>query len=217
MDTILYVSYHQYWEKVNKELEAGCQYDLHYRLANPQSATPVSKKPSVGMYRLRENNIWKEEEDLDRFAEEVPEPYHGLTLQWMVPYFRKDFYEKPGHSNFGCGLDAPYRKDFDWNHTVIVTESENSWYSYGLGRNAGVFRREFQRSSASGTMNLNTITYLKPIETESDFEIQVKDGHGSSLILKLRQLPTTLQDIKALFDVWDYHIYSPCHFILRSY
>ena len=113
-------------------------------------------------------------------------------------------------------LDAPYRKDFDWNHTVIVTESENSWYSYGLGRNAGVFRREFQRSSASGTMNLNTITYLKPIETESDFEIQVKDGHGSSLILKLRQLPTTLQDMKALFDVWDYHIYSPCHFILRS-
>ena len=57
-------------------------------------------------------------------------------------YFNKTFNEKPGEdSNFGCGLDAPYREDSDWDHTVIVTESENSWYSYGLGRNAGVFRR----------------------------------------------------------------------------
>ena len=213
LDTIFYVSYYQYWEKVNKELKVWPQYDLHYRLENPQHVIPVSKNPRitrVGMHILRENNAW-EEIHPERLAEEAPEPYHGLTLQWMVGWPTDNFHAKPGNPAFRCGVDAPYREDSDWSHTVAVTESENSWYSYGVGRNAGIFRREFQWSSASGDMNLNTITYLKSITTESGFEVQVKDGHGSSLILKLRELPTTFQAIKALFDIWDYQTYMPHH------
>ena len=210
LDTILYVTYHQYWEKVNKELQVWCQYDLHYRLENFQYSTPVSNT-SVCMHRLKENNRWKEEDDLERFAEEVPEPYHGLSLQWIIPEFCPAFYAKPGHNNFRCGLDNPYREDSDWEHFVTVTESKNSWYSYGVGRTAGFLRREFQWASAN--MTLNTITYIKAVKKEADFEIQVKDMHGSSLIVKLRQLPTTLQDIKDLFDVWDYHTYMPRHYI----
>ena len=210
LDTIFYVTYHQYWEKVNKELQVWCQYDLHYRLENFQYSTPVSNT-SVGMHRLRENNRWKEEDDFERYTEEDSEPYHGLTLQWIVPEFCPAFHAKPGQNNFRCGLDETYREDSDWESDVIVTESKNSWYSYGVGRTAGFLRREIQWSSVD--MTLTTITYIKAVKKESDFEVQIKDMHVFLLIVKLRQLPTTLQDIKALFDVWDYHTYMPRHYI----
>ena len=80
-------------------------------------------------------------------------------------------------------------------------------------RTVGFLRREMQWSSVSKNLTICSITYIKPTQTASGFEIELKDGHGSSVLLELQELPITQENIKTLFDVWDYHVYSPSFYL----
>ena len=209
------MSYYINWETSDEELQTGCQVDLHQRLENPDYTNAVSKPRdplAADLFCLQEDNAWKEfGENLE---EHDKEPYHGLRLQWIVLSAETDFHVKPGQDCFGTGLDGFYGENAEWTDFVTVTESENAWYSYGMGsRTFGFLRREMQWSSVSKNLTLCSITYIKPTQTASGFEIELKDGHGSSVLLELQELPITQENIKTLFDVWDYHVYSPSFYL----
>jgi hypothetical protein len=211
-DGVLYVTYLKYWEKRKINFSRDCQLDLYHSLRDPFESGQAREE---GEYCMTEDNVW--EEGLVELEPRVGLRYCKYSQPTKISQPRKS-YGSARVLDSRPWVDPTMAQDFSWHFLPGVGEAETRgpWYSCGYGSNFGAFRRELRCASASGDLTASLVTYLKLTQIENVFGFGYQDANFDLVDVRCKKLPSTTEDLEALFKLWDFHAYSPSHYLFTD-